>query len=71
MEVVGGGRGEEKLKVGKRDVLMGREIRGMSGTSTTSSSSGRLEEGLVLVLSLLILPPPELALLVEGVLDRG
>lgn len=37
----------------------------------TSSSSGRLEEGRPLVLSLFILPPLELKLLAAGVLDRG
>lgn len=39
--------------------------------ANTSSSSERLEEGRVLVLSLFILPPPELTLLAAGVLDRG
>ncbi len=38
---------------------------------STSSSSGRLEEGRAVVLSLFILPPPELTLLAAGVLDRG
>jgi len=71
VEVVKGGRGEEKLKVGKAVLLMGSEMAGSSGTSATSSSSGRLEEGRVLVLSLFILPPPELTLLAAGVLDRG
>lgn len=69
VEVARGGRGEEKLKVGM--VLMGSEMVGKSGTSATSSSSGRLEEGLVLVLSRFILPPPEPMLLAAGVLDRG
>ena len=36
-----------------------------------TSSSGRLDEGLVLVLSLFIFPPPDPVLLVAGVLDRG
>lgn len=71
VEVVTGGSGEEKLKVGKADVLMGSEMVGRSGTSATSSSSGRLEEGRVLVLSLFIFPPPEPTLLAAGVLDRG
>lgn len=70
VEVRGGG-GEEKLKVGKAEALMGSEMLGRSGTSATSSSSGRLEEGRVLVLSLFILPPPELTLLAAGMLDRG
>jgi hypothetical protein len=69
MAVVGGGG--EKLKVGRLKVLMGREMAGRSGTSITSSSSGRLEEGRVEVLSLFILPPPEPVLLAAGVLDRG
>lgn len=69
--VVRGGRGEVKLKVGKAEVLMGSEMVGRSGTSTTSSSSGRLEEGRAVVLSLFILPPPEFTLLAAGVLDRG
>lgn len=71
VEVVRGGRGEEKLKVGKAEALMGSEMVGRSGTSAISSSSGRLEEGRALVLSLFILPPPELTLLAAGVLDRG
>lgn len=71
VEVVKGGRGEEKLKVGKAVLLMGSEMVGSSGISATSSSSGCLEEGRVLVLSLFILPPPELTLLAAGVLDRG
>lgn len=71
VEVVTGGSGEEKLKVGKADVLMGSEMVGRSGTSATSSSSGRLEEGRVLVLSLFIFPPPEPTPLAAGVLDRG
>lgn len=50
---------------------MGSEMAGRSGTSRTSSSSGRLEEGLALLLSLFILPPPEPAALAAGVLDRG
>lgn len=37
----------------------------------TSSASGRLEQGRVVVLSLFILPPAELMLLGAGVLDRG
>lgn len=69
VEVVTGGIRGEKLKVGM--VLMVREIVGRSGTSATSSSSGRLEEGLVLVLSRFILPPPEPTLLAAGVLERG
>lgn len=69
--VVRGGRGEVKLKVGKAEVLMGSEMAGRSGNSATSSSSGRLEEGRAVVLSLFILPPPELTLLAAGVLDRG
>lgn len=71
VEAVRGGRGEEKLKVGKAEVLMGSEMAGRSGTSTTSSSSGRLEEGLAVVRSLFILPPPEPPPLAAGVLDRG
>lgn len=71
VEVEIGGRGEEKLKVGKADLPMGREMVGRSGTSATSSSSWCLEEGLALLLSLFILPPPELTLLAAGVLDRG
>lgn len=43
----------------------------MSAVVITSSSSGRLEVGRALVLSLFILPPPELALLAAGVLDKG
>lgn len=35
VEVVRGGRGEEKLKVGKAEVLMGSEMVGRSGTSAT------------------------------------
>lgn len=35
VEVVRGGRGVEKLKVGKAEVLMGSEIVGSSGTSAT------------------------------------
>lgn len=68
---VSGGRGEVKLKVGKAEVLMGSEMAGRSGTSTTSSSSGRLEDGRAVVLSLFILPPPEPPLLAAGVLDSG
>lgn len=34
---VSGGRGEVKLKVGKAEVLMGSEMAGRSGTSTTYS----------------------------------
>lgn len=71
VEVVRGGRGEGKLKDGKAEVLMGSVMVGRSGTSATSSSSGRLEEGRALVLSLFILPPPEPTLLAAGVLDRG
>lgn len=66
-EVVGGG-GEEKLNVGKVK-LLGREAGGRSGSSATSSS-GRLDEGLI-ALSLFILPPPGVALLDAGVLDKG
>lgn len=69
--VVRGGRGEVKLKVGKAEVLMGSEMVGRSGASATSSSSGCLEDGRVVVLSLFILPPPELTPLAAGVLDRG
>lgn len=69
--VVTGGRGEMKLKLGKADLQMGSEMVGRSGTSATSSSSGRLEEGRAVVLSLFILPPPEFTLLAAGVLDRG
>lgn len=65
-EEVGGG--EEKLNLGKVK-LLGREAGGKSGSSATSSS-GRLEEGLM-ALSLFILPPPEPTLLVVGVLDKG
>lgn len=57
--------------MGNAVLLMGSEMAGSSGTSATSSSSVRLEEGRVLVLSLFILPPPELTLLAAGVLDRG
>lgn len=65
------GGGAEKLNVGRLKELMGKEMAGRSSTSATSSS-GRLEEGRVLVLSLFILPPPEPGLLaVAGVLDRG
>lgn len=71
VEVVRGGGGEEKLKLGKAAVLIGSEMVGRSGTSTTSSSSERLEEGRALVLSLFILPPPVLMLLAAGVLDKG
>lgn len=71
LTVVRGGRGEVKLKVGKAEVLMGSEMVGRSGTSATSSSSGRLEEGRAVVLSLFIFPPPEPVLLAAGVLDRG
>lgn len=63
--------GLEKVKVGRLKALMGREIAGRSGTSAISSSSERLEEGRVLVLSLFILPPPEVVALTTGVLDRG
>lgn len=38
VEAVTGGRGEEKLKVGKAEVLMGSEMAGRSGTSTTWKS---------------------------------
>lgn len=34
-EVVKGGRGEEKLKVGRAVLLMGSEMVGSSGTSAT------------------------------------
>lgn len=71
LEEVRGGRGEEKLKVGKLEVLMGSETAGRSGTSTTSFSSGRLEETRALLLSLFILPPAEPELLAAGVLERG
>lgn len=71
VDVVGGGSGEVKLKVGRAEVLIGSEIVGRSGTSATSSSSGRLAEGRAVVLSLFILPPPELTLVEAGVLDRG
>lgn len=70
VEVLRGGGGEEKLKDGKAEALMGSEMAGRSGTSATSSSSARLKEGRVLVLSLFILPPPEVTLLAAGVLDR-
>lgn len=70
VDVVGGGSGEVKLKVGKAEMLIGSETAGRSGTSATSSSSGRLE-GRAVVLSLFILPPPELTLVEAGVLDRG
>lgn len=33
--VASGGRGEVKLKVGKAEVLMGREMLGRSGASAT------------------------------------
>lgn len=68
---VTGGRGDEKLKVGKADPPRGSEIKGRSGTSATSSSSTLLLEGRAVVLSLFIFPPPEPALLAAGVLDRG
>lgn len=71
VDVVGGGSGEVKLKVGRAEVLIGSEIVGRSGTSATSSSSGRLVEGRAVVRSLFILPPPEPTLVEEGVLDRG
>lgn len=70
VEVLSGGKGQEKLKVGNADVLMGSKMAGSSGTSATSSSR-RLEEGRALVFSLFIFPPPELTLLTAGVLDRG
>ena len=35
VEVVKGGRGEEKLKVGNAVLLMGSEMAGSSGTSAT------------------------------------
>lgn len=35
LEVVRGGMGVEKLKVGRADVLMGSEMIGRSGTSAT------------------------------------
>lgn len=71
VDVVTDGSGVEKLKVGNAEVLMGSEMDGRSGTSATSSSSGRLDEGRAVVLSLFILPPPEFTLLAAGVLDRG
>lgn len=37
VEVLSGGKGEEKLKVGNADVLMGSKMAGSSGTSTTCS----------------------------------
>lgn len=70
LEVLRGGKGEEKLKVGNAAVLMGREMAGSSGNSATSFSR-RLEEGRRLLLSFFILPPPELTLLTAGVLDSG
>lgn len=69
VDVVTDGSGEEKLKVGNVERLM--EMDGRSGTSATSSLSGCLDEGRVVVLFLLILPPPEFTLLDAGVLDRG
>lgn len=71
VDVVTDGNGVEKLKVGNAEVLMGSEMDGRSGTSATSSSAGRLDEGRAVVLSLFILPPPEFTLLAAGVLDRG
>lgn len=52
---------------------LGRLIEVLAGRAGSSaiSSSGRLDEGLVLVLSLFIFPPPDPVLLVAGVLDRG
>lgn len=70
VEVLSGGKGEGKLKVGNADVLMGSKMAGSSGTSATSSSR-RLEEDRALVFPLFIFPPPELTLLTAGVLDRG
>lgn len=35
----GGGTGEEKVKVGSAELLMGSEMAGRSGASRTSSSS--------------------------------
>lgn len=37
VEVVGGGRGVEKLKLGKADPPMGKEMAGRFGTSATLS----------------------------------
>lgn len=37
VEVLSGGKGEEKLKVGNADVLMGSKMAGSSGTSATCS----------------------------------
>lgn len=37
VEVVGGGRGVEKLNVGKDDAAMGREMAGSFGSSVTLS----------------------------------
>lgn len=63
------GGGEEKLKVGRGELLKGSEMAGRSGASETSSSVF-LDEGRML-LSLFILPPPAPVLLVVGVLDSG
>lgn len=63
------GGGEEKLKVGRGELLKGSEMAGRSGASETSSSVF-LDEGRIL-LSLFILPPPTPVLLVVGVLDNG
>lgn len=72
-EVVGGGA--EKLKVGRLKAPTERAAAGRSGTSMSRSSSGRLEEGRVVVLSRFILPPPppppDAELLAAGVLDSG
>lgn len=63
------GGGEEKLNVGRGQLLKGSEMAGRSGASGTSSSAF-LDEGRIL-LSLFILPPPVPVLLVAGVLDSG
>lgn len=41
VDVVGGGSGEVKLKVGRAEVLIGSEIVGRSGTSATFKSEER------------------------------
>lgn len=66
---VKGGSWEEKLKVGRLKLLIGRETAGRFGTSATSSS-GLLEEGRTL-LSRFILPPPAPVTLAAGVPDNG
>lgn len=66
---VKGGSWEEKLKVGRLKLLIGRETAGRFGTSATSSS-GLLVEGRTL-LSRFILPPPAPVTLAAGVLDNG